>query len=154
MGIAREIEGDSNMKTARQTQKLRQCVTCKQFRPIERFRFSTSKQCRGCQSRAASSRLKYPDFTPPPEFQLLNSLKHVPGSSGVYLFVLNGRIQYIGQTMNISRRIYDHGLFVQLPNLRVFFREIHDCKNRRDLEYHLIRTLSPRLNRTHIRGIL
>jgi predicted GIY-YIG superfamily endonuclease len=62
---------------------------------------------------------------------------------GVYLFVLDGTIVYVGQTTDLSGRIrlHDSSKFD-----RILWIEITDREERLDTEKALIRALKPRFN--------
>lgn len=75
----------------------------------------------------------------------VEAVNQLPRTSGVYVISLKDEILYVGESVNLRRRVSEnrHNKFLNLPGSSLRFVE---CKNHKEVERYLIETLKPSLN--------
>lgn len=79
------------------------------------------------------------------EAKSIDDVKNIPESPGVYIIYQANRLLYIGQSVNLKKRLSNHHRKKHIEDRRTLIKIII-CDNHKELETLLIRELNPRLN--------
>ena len=85
---------------------MKQCIRCKKVKDISKF-FNRSRNPDGLNGYCKKCKKKSQDAAFERKYRSLEE-EHNLSRQGVYAFLLNGVIIYIGHSTNVGKRIYAH----------------------------------------------
>ena len=81
-----------------------------------------------------------------PKFE---SAYKTPEYAGIYFFIMDGIIIYIGQAVNIRKRMGGHKHLIKITEPLIYCYQLEDERERHNLEKDLISSYNPEFNTTH-----